>query len=89
MTLAPGEESALYDYDMADEAIVCFKGQGEVYIRGEWIQIEPGDIVYFPFPVPSAIQGETPAILCSSIRSVPRNSICTSQQGITIEFMAR
>jgi hypothetical protein len=34
LTLAPGEESALYDYDMSDEAMLCFKGQGEVYMRG-------------------------------------------------------
>ena len=34
LTLAPGEESARYEYDMSDEAIVCFKGQGEVYLRG-------------------------------------------------------
>jgi len=56
LTLAPGEESALYDYDMADEAMVCFKGQGEVYIRGEWIQIEPGDIAYFPERVSRGIR---------------------------------
>ena len=55
LTLAPGEESARYDYDMADEAMVCFKGQGEVYLRGEWVQIEPGDIAYFPERVPHAL----------------------------------
>jgi gentisate 1,2-dioxygenase len=52
LTLAAGEESARYDYDMTDEAMVCFKGQGEVYLRGEWVQIEPGDIAYFPERVP-------------------------------------
>ena len=41
LTLAPGEESSRYEYDMSDEAMVCFKGQGEVYLRGEWVQIEP------------------------------------------------
>src|SRR5256885_3702362 len=56
LTLAPGEESALYDYDMADEAMVGFKGEGEVYLRGEWVQIEPGDIAYFPERVPRAIR---------------------------------
>ena len=56
LTLAPGEESALYEYDMADEAMVCFKGQGEVYLRGEWVQIEPGDIAYFPERVPRALR---------------------------------
>ena len=56
LTLAPGEESARYNYDMADEAMVCFKGQGEVYLRGEWVQIEPGDIAYFPERVSHAVR---------------------------------
>ncbi len=56
LTLAPGEESARCNYDMADEAMVCFKGQGEVYLRGEWVQIEPGDIAYFPERVPHAVR---------------------------------
>jgi len=67
LTLAPGEESALYEYDMADEAMLCFKGQGEVHLRGEWVQIEPGDVAYFPGRVPArcAIQRETRATSCS------------------------
>jgi mannose-6-phosphate isomerase-like protein (cupin superfamily) len=56
LTLAPGEESARYDYYMSDEAMVCFKGQGEVYLRGEWVQIQPGDIAYFPERVPHAVR---------------------------------
>ena len=56
LTLGPGEESALYDYDMSDEAMVCLKGQGEVYLRGEWVSIEPGDIAYFPERVPRALR---------------------------------
>src|SRR5258708_1121371 len=56
MEVGAGEESGLYDYEMADEAMVCFKGQGEVYIRGEWIQIEPGDIAYFPERVSRSIR---------------------------------
>ena len=56
LMLAPGEESARYQYDMSDEAMVCFKGQGEVYLRGEWVQIEPGDIAYFPERVPHALR---------------------------------
>jgi gentisate 1,2-dioxygenase len=56
LTLAPGEQSANYEYDMSDEAMVCFKGLGEVYLRGEWVQIEPGDIAYFPERVPHAIR---------------------------------
>jgi mannose-6-phosphate isomerase-like protein (cupin superfamily) len=56
LTLAPGEESAVYDYDMSDEAMVCLKGQGEVDLRGEWVQIDPGDIAYFPERVPRALR---------------------------------
>src|SRR5207247_5189895 len=56
LTLAPGEESAQYEYDMSDEAMVCFKGQGEVYLRGEWVRMNPGDIAYFPERVPRALR---------------------------------
>lgn len=56
LMLSPGEGSALYNYDMADEAMVCFKGEGEVYIRGEWVEMHPGDIAYFPERVPRAIR---------------------------------
>ena len=90
LTLAPGEESALYEYDMADEAMVCFKGQGEVYLRGEWVRWSPAisPTSRNAFPARSAIQGETRATSCSSIRSVPHSSICTSRQAITIELTA-
>src|SRR6266480_7296850 len=56
LTLPPGEESPLYEYDMSDEAMVCFKGRGEVYVRGEWAQMEPGDLAYFPEHVPHALR---------------------------------
>ena len=56
LTLSPGEESVLYDYDMADEAMVCLKGEGEIYLRGEWVQMQPGDIAYFPERVSRAIR---------------------------------
>src|SRR6266513_5343312 len=36
--------------------MVCFKGKGEVYLRGEWVQIEPGDIAYFSERVPHALR---------------------------------
>jgi gentisate 1,2-dioxygenase len=56
LTLAPGEETPRYEYDMSDEAMVCFKGKGEIYLRGEWIRAEPGDIAYFPERVARAIR---------------------------------
>jgi len=56
LTLAPGDESDRYEYDMSDEAMVCLKGQGEVYLRGQWVQIEAGDIAYFPERVSRALR---------------------------------
>src|SRR5437764_12366449 len=55
LTLAPGEERALYNYDMADEAMVCFKGEGEVSLRGAWVPIERAEIAYYPARAPRAI----------------------------------
>src|SRR5919202_6325208 len=33
---------------MAEEAMLCLKGEGEVFLRGRWVGIEPGDIAYSP-----------------------------------------
>jgi gentisate 1,2-dioxygenase len=56
LTVKPGEESQRYAYDMAEEAMVCFKGKGQVYLRGQWLDVEPGDIAYFPFTVDRAVR---------------------------------
>lgn len=56
LTLKPGDESEMYVYDMAEEAMVCLKGKGEAYSRGWWVEIEPGDIVYVPERVPRAVR---------------------------------
>lgn len=66
LTLAPGEESARYNYDMADEAMVCFKGQGEVYLRGSECRSSPATSPTFrnAFPMRFGIRGKTRAISC-------------------------
>jgi gentisate 1,2-dioxygenase len=56
LTLEKGAASDTYAYDMADEAMVCFKGSGEVYLRGQWVSVEPGDIVYYPPTVERAVR---------------------------------
>ena len=56
MTVKPGEESERWTYDMAEEAMVCFKGKGQILLRGQWLDVEPGDIAYFPFSAERAIR---------------------------------
>jgi mannose-6-phosphate isomerase-like protein (cupin superfamily) len=56
LTLKPGEESEHYTYDMAEEAMVCFKGKGQVFLRGQWLDVEPGDIAYFPETTDHAVR---------------------------------
>jgi mannose-6-phosphate isomerase-like protein (cupin superfamily) len=56
LTLKPGEESERYAYDMAEEALVCFKGKGQISLRGRWVDVEPGDIAYYPFAVERALR---------------------------------
>ena len=56
LTLKPGQESDRYTYEMAEEATVCFKGKGQVYLRGQWLDVEPGDIAYFPKSVERALR---------------------------------
>src|SRR3712207_3612065 len=48
LTHRPGDETPSYSYGMAEEAMLCLKGEGEVFLRGRWVGIEPGDIAYFP-----------------------------------------
>jgi gentisate 1,2-dioxygenase len=48
LTLRPGTESLKYTYALAEESFVCLFGQGEVFLRGQWVAIAPGDVAYFP-----------------------------------------
>lgn len=48
LTVTPGLESPLYTYQISEEALLCVQGRGEVYLRGKWVSVEPGDIAYFP-----------------------------------------
>ncbi len=43
-THQPGDETPMYGYGMAEEATMCLKGKGEVFLRGRWVELEPGDI---------------------------------------------
>jgi len=56
LTVKPGDESEHYTYDMAEEAMVCFKGKGQILVRGEWLDVEPGDIAYIPETVERAVR---------------------------------
>jgi mannose-6-phosphate isomerase-like protein (cupin superfamily) len=56
LTVRPGEASEMYRYDMAEESLVCIKGKGEVFLRGQWVEIEAGDIAFFPERVERGIR---------------------------------
>lgn len=56
LTLRPGEASETYRYGIAEEAMICFKGRGEVFLRGRWVDVAAGDVAYFPEGVPHAIR---------------------------------
>lgn len=56
ITVNPGLESPLYTYQISEEALLCVQGKGEVFLRGQWVDIEAGDIAYFPENVPHAIR---------------------------------
>lgn len=56
LTLRPGEESSSYAYSIAEELLVCAAGRGEVFLLGRWVNVEPGDMPYFPEGVVHAIR---------------------------------
>jgi gentisate 1,2-dioxygenase len=56
LTLKPGDASDHYTYDMAEEALVCLCGSGEVYVRGQWVTMAPGDLAFIPAAVPRGLR---------------------------------
>ncbi len=56
LTLKPGVTSSEYTYSISEEALLCVQGKGEVYLRERWIQLEPGDMAYFPESTPHSIR---------------------------------
>jgi mannose-6-phosphate isomerase-like protein (cupin superfamily) len=56
LTLPPGQASGSYRYDMAEESLLCIKGNGEVFLRGRWVEIEAGDVAFFPERVERGIR---------------------------------
>ena len=56
LTLKPGQEMEMHTYGMAEEAMLCLKGRGEAFVRGEWVPFNPGDMGFFPPGVPHAVR---------------------------------
>jgi mannose-6-phosphate isomerase-like protein (cupin superfamily) len=56
LTLPPGQTSESYRYDMAEESLLCIKGKGEVFLRRRWVEIEAGDVAFFPERVERGIR---------------------------------
>jgi mannose-6-phosphate isomerase-like protein (cupin superfamily) len=56
VTLRPGDETERYTYDMAEEALFCVWGAGEVWLRDRWVTMAPGDIAFIPATVPRAFR---------------------------------
>jgi gentisate 1,2-dioxygenase len=56
LTVPPGTGSEQYVYTMAEEAMLCLAGDGEVFLRGAWRSLHPGDIAYFPEGRPHAVR---------------------------------
>lgn len=56
LTLKPGQASDLYTYDMAEEAFLCLLGSGEIFVRGRWVTIAPGDLAFIPAAIPRGLR---------------------------------
>jgi gentisate 1,2-dioxygenase len=59
VTVRPGQESQTYAYQLAEEAFLCHKGRGEVWLRGEWCPMEAGDMAYIPEGVPRGLRNSS------------------------------
>jgi quercetin dioxygenase-like cupin family protein len=71
LTIGPGQESDRYRYDLAEEALLCHSGTGEVWLREQWVALRPGDVAYVPEGVPRAMRNPAanrdPMIIVSQI----------------------
>lgn len=59
LTLRPGVESERFAYQLAEQAFLCHHGQGEVFLRGAWHPMRPGDMAYFPELAPRAFRNRS------------------------------
>ena len=59
----------IYRYDLAEEAFLCHSGSAEVWLRGQWVGLEPGDLAYVPEGCERAVRntGTEPAVLVVQI----------------------
>jgi mannose-6-phosphate isomerase-like protein (cupin superfamily) len=71
LTIAPGEESDRYRYDLAEEALLCHSGTGEVWLREQWVKLRPGDLAYVPEGLERAVRNPAanrdPVIMVSQL----------------------
>jgi quercetin dioxygenase-like cupin family protein len=56
LELDPGQEMAPQAYGLAESAMLCVQGTGEILVRGRWAAFAPGDLGFFPPPVEHAIR---------------------------------
>lgn len=91
LTLNPGLASIEYNYQISEEALLCVQGKGEVFLHGRWIELNPGDIAYFPENVPHCIRNsknnKQDFILVSSI-TPPLVSLYI-QSGFYVELLGK
>ncbi len=56
LTLNPGKSGSSYTFGMAEEAMCCLWGAGELFLRESWVDIAAGDFAYFPADVGHGIR---------------------------------
>ena len=91
LTLKAGLTSDEYNYPISEEALLCVQGKGEVYLRDRWVELNPGDIAYYPENVPHRIRNlsnhQEDLILVSSI--TPPLVSLYMQSGFYVELLGK
>jgi hypothetical protein len=90
LTLAPGDASPLYRYQMSEEALLCLKGQGEGRAGGVLLAAPPercasvaqrGDsrvLIDPPGPSSTPLSGGRPALETSKLRPARKRPVVPS-----------
>ena len=55
----PSDKSGFFRYDTSEQCFVCLSGRAQIWLRGRWVTVLPGDVAYVPEGKETAIRAAT------------------------------
>lgn len=95
LTLAPDDASPTYRYQMSEESLLCLKGAGEVFLRGQWVSVQAGDLASHDAARDASVRVAVHVALLGASRSPvasdgpSRTTVCLASQTGTPRRLSR